>query len=166
MISNDNLFRIGEPFIIPIEMKRNDFGNYLQSLGCMNDNKNIILQLRGKKLKTTTLLFKEFARTFRLPSYFGKNWNALDECLNDLEWMEGDCYIVGINDMHEVLIFDDYDLDVLFEILFDTCKGWSEEKDIDKEWGRLGKPFHFLLQYESEHKKYVVERFSKYVKIK
>jgi hypothetical protein len=29
----------------------------------------------------------EFAASFQFPYYFGENWPAFDECINDLSWL-------------------------------------------------------------------------------
>jgi hypothetical protein len=34
-------------------------------------------------------LLRTVAKGLRFPAYFGMNWAALDECLADLEWLEG-----------------------------------------------------------------------------
>ena len=38
-------------------------------------------------LKTKTELLAVLARGLRFPDYFGMNWDALDECINDLSWL-------------------------------------------------------------------------------
>ena len=33
-------------------------------------------------------LFEAIAKRLRFPGYFGMNWDSLDECINDLSWIE------------------------------------------------------------------------------
>ncbi len=49
-------------------------------------------------LTTKKDLFNVLEGALRLPAYFGKNWDALDECLGDLSW---------IHNRRVVLIHDD-----------------------------------------------------------
>ena len=36
------------------------------------------------------------AGVFSFPTYFGMNWDALDECLADLEWLSASGHILGV----------------------------------------------------------------------
>jgi hypothetical protein len=40
-------------------------------------------------LKTKAELFRVLKATLSLPAYFGNNWDALEECLHDLDWPAG-----------------------------------------------------------------------------
>jgi hypothetical protein len=37
-------------------------------------------------------LMNDLARGFAFPDYCGENWNAIDECMRDLEWLPADGY--------------------------------------------------------------------------
>ncbi|MGH9120384.1 MAG: barstar family protein [Acidimicrobiales bacterium] len=49
----------------------------------------LVATLGGRRMSTRRDLFREFQRALELPDYFGRNWDALDECLADLDWLDG-----------------------------------------------------------------------------
>jgi len=51
-------------------------------------------------------LLKVLQRELFLPTYFGQNWNALDECLRDLNWMEDREVTIIHEDMPNLLLCD------------------------------------------------------------
>src|SRR5690606_795292 len=40
----------------------------------------------GSDISTRAQLFERYALGLSFPDYFGKNWDALDECLRDFHW--------------------------------------------------------------------------------
>ncbi len=72
-----------------------DFG---WSLARIDGRQVVVRFLRGQKMQTAPQLFDEFAAALQFPYYFGENWNALLECLTDLEWLpDGACILMILN---------------------------------------------------------------------
>jgi RNAse (barnase) inhibitor barstar len=166
MFEKNALYKIGGQSLISIKMRKDEFDNLLNSYRFDESRKNVVILLRGSQMKSVDALFEEITAAFQFPSYFGKNWSALDECINDLDWLPGNNYIIGINDFQDLLIDEGKEeLDTLFKILNNACTEWGSPADVGKEWGREGKPFHFLLQYDEKDSDFVKERFSTYVNL-
>jgi RNAse (barnase) inhibitor barstar len=104
--------------------------------------------VQGKKCKTSAGLFNEFARALEFPDYFGHNWDALEECLADLEWLPAKGYVVLIADAQSVIPDDDEEYETLLEVLSDAGEAWSKGQTAD---GRRA-PFHVFFGV-SQHDK-------------
>jgi RNAse (barnase) inhibitor barstar len=116
--------------------------------------------IQGKKCRTPSGLFNEFARALAFPDYFGHNWDALEECLADLEWLPAKGYILLITDTQAVLPEAEEDYDTLLEILDDAGEAWSKGHTAE---GRSA-PFHVVFiideQDKSKRKHWELEEFS------
>lgn len=103
---------------------------------------------QGRKCRTKSALFSEFARVLEFPSYFGKNWDAFEECLTDLEWLPAAGYLLIITDAEQVLNDDDQeDYKTFINILQETGKVWGTEHA-----GRPKTPFHAVLAVTERNK--------------
>lgn len=60
--------------------------------------------LRGSRMRTKQGLLDEFAAALQFPSGMGMNWDSFDECLNDLEWLEGEAAALFIFDADQLLV--------------------------------------------------------------
>ncbi len=88
--------------------------------------------LRAARMRTADALFNEFAAALQFPPYFGENWDALDECLNELDWLDGDSAALFILDADQLLQdAPPEDGRILFEIL------QAAESNL---------PFHIVMQ--------------------
>jgi RNAse (barnase) inhibitor barstar len=81
--------------------------------------------VHGKKCSTPAGLFTEFARALGFPDYFGHNWDAMEECLADLEWLPAKGYVLLLTDAQAVLADDEDEYETLLEILSDAGEAWS-----------------------------------------
>jgi RNAse (barnase) inhibitor barstar len=59
--------------------------------------------LDGSTCRTEKSFLKSIGETFKFPSYYGQNLNALNDCLNDLEWIDKPNYVLMIKNSKEFL---------------------------------------------------------------
>lgn len=52
-----------------------------------------IFYFNGKSITNKKEFFKAAKDVMRLPSYFGENWDAFEECISDLSWLNSTGYI-------------------------------------------------------------------------
>lgn len=104
--------------------------------------------VNGKQCGTPAKLFDEFARAMEFPDYFGRNWDALEECLADLEWLPANGYVVLITEAQAVLPDDDDEYETFLEVLSDAGEAWSKGQG---GTGRIA-PFHVLLAVSQKEK--------------
>jgi RNAse (barnase) inhibitor barstar len=116
--------------------------------------------IEGKKCRTSSSLFDEFAQALSFPEYFGHNWDALEECLADFEWLPAKGYILLISDAQAVLPNDEEEYETLLEVLNDAGEAWSKGQTVD---GR-SVPFHAVFavtaQDKSTRHRWELEEFS------
>ena len=75
-------------------------------------------------------VFAGMARALEFPSWFGSNWDALEDCLSDLSWREREGY---------VLLVASYPRGDAFGVLTDVLRSVAEY------WASRGKPFFAVL---------------------
>ena len=99
--------------------------------------------LNGTKCRTAAGLFAEFARALHFPDYFGHNWDALEECLADLEWLPAKGYVLLLSDAEQILREDEDGYATFLEVLSDAGEAWASGQAGMGSKGAT--PFHVLL---------------------
>ena len=102
------------------------------------------ITVRGEACRTKAGLFEEFARTLKFPDYFGRNWDAFDECINDLEWLDGAGYVVAVTKAERLLADEDVEYSRFVDILSSAGNEWAAPPD-----QRTARPFHAVLMVSS-----------------
>lgn len=82
----------------------------------------------GRASITEHGFFDAVARALHLPDYFGHNWDALDEVLDDLSWLPGDEHLLVLRDAKWVL---DEEPQERLRILVDVLRRAAEDDDPD-----------------------------------
>jgi hypothetical protein len=95
-------------------------------------------------------LLTECARALDFPDYFGHNWDALEECLADLEWLPAKGYILLITDAAHVLPDDEAEYETFLEILRDAGEAWGSGQA--GMGTRQPTPFHVMFAVSEREK--------------
>jgi hypothetical protein len=84
------------------------------------------LKVRGKKCQEFQSMFDEFSAALQFPYYFGENWAAFDECLNDLEWLPFEKFLLFVSDAPYLLRNEnDGDFRDTITLLQNTAANWK-----------------------------------------
>ena len=67
------------------------------------------------------------ATALRFPGEFGHNWDALEECLTDLEWVDADGYLIYYDHIDGLLGAHPDQFETLVEILRDAVASWKSD---------------------------------------
>jgi len=124
----------------------------------VKDGSTVVKQVEGSKCTTLDELFTEFANAFEFPDYFGSNWAAFDECLNDLDWLPGESYLLLISDIDQVNKTSDNIFKTFVETLERSVSEWTEGRNYDG-YPTPPTPFHVVFQCSNEKKNEVIKRF-------
>lgn len=99
--------------------------------------------LPGEELASPDQLFALCQTAFSFPEYYGRNWDALDECLNDLEWLGASGYLIWI-DQAERIALAEPDFTSFINILERTAREWSQGRS-EGAFATAPRPFHVLF---------------------
>jgi len=102
--------------------------------------------VRGAKMADERGLFNEFSAAFQFPYYFGENWDAFDECINDFSWLPASGYLAVITAADELLSDSKEQLAPLLRILSDAGRDWAQPSAARRPWAPQAHPFHCVLQ--------------------
>jgi RNAse (barnase) inhibitor barstar len=106
----------------------------------------IVRVIRGAKSRSEGEFFNECGAALQLPDYFGENWDALFECLTDLEWLPGDAYLLLVTDGDLALDREPGQLGPLLEVFEKAADNWAHAEDSQG----MPRPFHIVFQCASD----------------
>lgn len=101
--------------------------------------------LDARRMETVAGLFEEFQRALKFPDYFGHNWDALDECVCDLEWLPAPSYRIVIESAPRLLDRDRAERPIFLSVMSDAGKEWATAPRVGREWRGRSIPFNTVL---------------------
>lgn len=84
-----------------------------------------VARIDGESATDSDGVFDQFSTAFKFPSWFGWNWNALSDCLRDLDWLPSDRYLTVVEAPEKILVDDMSFRKDLFQILSRAAKHWA-----------------------------------------
>ena len=104
-----------------------------------------VVVIDGEACRSDTSLFAEFASKLLFPRYFGHNWDALSDCLNDLDWLPGTGYLIVIERSEAVLPAANDEFARFATTLRDTAAHWATPDDANPWQDPRPLPFRALF---------------------
>ncbi|MER6254782.1 barstar family protein [Streptomyces sp. NPDC001584] len=90
------------------------------------------VRLDGREMRDTDAVFLQFYDRLKLPDHFGWNWNALLDCLRDLDWLlPADRYVLVLEAADEALPDDADTRRLLFRTLLRAGRRWAGTRRSD-----------------------------------
>ena len=83
--------------------------------------------IEGKNIARKEQLLNHVATVLRFPKSFGHNWDALEECLVDLEGNDAEGYVIYYDHIDGLMLAHPDQFETLVEILRDAVASWKED---------------------------------------
>jgi RNAse (barnase) inhibitor barstar len=100
----------------------------------LNPHLYYIAVLDGTDCKTLKSFLKEIGKAFKFPSYYGQNLNALNDCLNDLEWLDKPNYLLIVKNHDSFLVNESQETrNHILAFLEGVAKQWANVPNYEGE---------------------------------
>lgn len=104
----------------------------------------VVRTIDGRRARTKGGLLSELARALEFPAGSGRNWDAVEELLADLDWLPAKGYLIIVTDADELLAEDDpEDYDTFIAVAKGVAEEWSAPRE--GAFARPAVPFHVCL---------------------
>ena len=80
--------------------------------------------LDGKAIQTRAEMFTALAAAFQFPDYFGRNWDAVYDCLTDLSWLSAAGFVLVLDGSDRFAAHEPEQWRIAMKVLRDVCAFW------------------------------------------
>ena len=84
-----------------------------------------IAVLDGTDAATRSGFFQELARSLHFPDYFGRNWDAVYDCLTDFNWLPAAGYVLVLDGFDQFATNEAEQWNIALKVLRDACAFWQ-----------------------------------------
>ena len=96
-----------------------------------------LVRIDGGAISDNGEFLDALAVGFSFPGYFGRNWDAVDECLRDLSWLPADGYVLVVRGAEELWRRDP-------RLPAKLVRSWLF---CAEAWARRETPFHLVFEW-------------------
>jgi len=101
----------------------------IEQMNLEYEDKNYSIKLNGNIIKNKIDLFREIALKLHFPEFFGNNWDALDDCLCDLEWINSTKIQIVFENFSKILSDESCEQkNILLDCIKDSNDYWEKNK--------------------------------------
>lgn len=154
------LISLKKPFLHLVISNRSDFYDYAWKWFFYEEKKVVSRIIRGWKATTVDELFNEFGAALQFWDYFGENWPAFDDCINDLDWLPADAYLIFISDIDKVLEYEQADFKTFTKKISRAIKEWTEGRTYNPSFPTPPTPFHVFLNCSKDKEEATLKRLA------
>lgn len=104
-------------------------------VGLIEVDRHFVRTIDAGNVDNKEELLDSLADAMEFPGYFGRNWDALSECLRDLSWQPQPQYIIAITNARHLWT-------TCYEVAGTLVEVWQAAAE---SWGRTGTPFHLVF---------------------
>ena len=84
-----------------------------------------VVVLAGTVAATRAGFFQEIAGRLHFPDYFGHNWDAVYDCLTDLNWLPAAGYVLVLDGFDQFATDEPEQWKIALKVLRDACAFWQ-----------------------------------------
>jgi RNAse (barnase) inhibitor barstar len=96
-----------------------------------------LVLIEGDRVGDAGELMDALAVGFSFPDYFGRNWDAVDECLRDLSWLPAEGYVLVVRDADDLWRREPRAAARLIESWLFCAEHWARRET----------PFHLVFEW-------------------
>jgi RNAse (barnase) inhibitor barstar len=87
----------------------------------------VSLEMDGRGAGSNEELLARLAEALRFPDYFGQNWDAVDDCLCDMEWLPATGYVLIVRNARELWAGNVPGAGKLIEVWLFAAEYWATQ---------------------------------------
>jgi RNAse (barnase) inhibitor barstar len=105
----------------------------------------VVVEVDSADALTLDDFFVAVSSVLEFPDYFGNNWEALKDCLTDLDWLSGNSYFLIFENSERLFANQPVERAAFLRIMNLVAEEWSIPVTSGEWWDRPSIPFHVVL---------------------